>query len=255
MRPRANRCRRRSTRLQPDPACESPPERLRDQCSYHDSRACPRVPHRYAHRSGRRVSRNTPGRRGSEKHAPPFRGRTDAPVHRVADHRPAMAIAEFRGGREPGGSVWRPVGRQPVRRPLLGRIVAVVALRAGWCNADLAVAWRDLGIDADLVAPATALRRVAPGDVVVNRLDVRGSLDGVEPGLDVVLALERSGARIVNPPRALVATHDKLATAGCLAARGVPQPRTIHVPSTASDLSDLALPVVLKPRFGSWGRD
>jgi [lysine-biosynthesis-protein LysW]---L-2-aminoadipate ligase len=142
-----------------------------------------------------------------------------------------------------------------MRRHLLGRIVAVVALRAGWCNADMVAAWRDLGIDADLVGPATALRRVGPGDVVVNRLDVRGSLDGVEPGLDVVLALERSGARIVNPPHALVAAHDKLATAGRLAAGCIPHPRTVYVPSTASDLSDLDLPVVLKPRFGSWGRD
>jgi tetrahydromethanopterin:alpha-L-glutamate ligase len=148
-----------------------------------------------------------------------------------------------------------PGARLSGRRPILGRIVALVALRAGWCNADIAAAWWELGIDASLLPPAAAIRRVRAGDVVVNRLDVRASLDGVEPGLSEVSALARSGAVVVNAPDALVAAHDKLATARRLAAAGIPHPGTVHVPPGAGDVSGVTPPLVLKPRFGSWGSD
>jgi RimK family alpha-L-glutamate ligase len=59
---------------------------------------------------------------------------------------------------------------------------------------------------------------------------------------------------LLNPPSALVAAHDKLLTARILRRAGVPHPRTWLIaegaPSPAPEL-----PVVLKPRFGSWGRD
>jgi len=125
-----------------------------------------------------------------------------------------MAVAvRPTAARSPVGRPRSGGGPASARRPILGRIVAVVALRAGWCNADIAAAWRELGIDAALLAPATAARRIRPGDVVLNRLDVRPSLDGGEPGLAAVEALGRIGARILNRPSALVAAHDNHAAA------------------------------------------
>lgn len=137
----------------------------------------------------------------------------------------------------------------------LGPVVALVAWHAGWCNADLAAAWRAFGIDAVLVTPSVAHDLLGRHDVVVNRLDVTASLDGIEPGLDIVSQLERSGVRIVNRPASLAVTHDKLATARWLESASIPQPRTIHVPFGVRSIPGVDPPLVLKPRFGSWGRD
>jgi len=104
------------------------------------------------------------------------------------------------------------------------------------------------------MAAAEALRRLEPGDVAVARLDVRPSLDGVEDGLVSLLLLERRGVRVVNPVRSLLQAHDKLRTARMLQAASLPHPRTRHIAPQAS-LPDLPYPVVLKPRFGSWGVD
>src|SRR5207248_6331234 len=57
-----------------------------------------------------------------------------------------------------------------------------------------------------------------------------------------------------NGRRALVAAHDKLATAGALFASRVSHPFTVHV-APWLPLPELEPPVVFKPRFGSWGED
>jgi ribosomal protein S6--L-glutamate ligase len=93
-----------------------------------------------------------------------------------------------------------------------------------------------------------------PGDVVVGRLDVRPTLDGVQPGLGCLRRLRDAGIRVVNDADALVAMHDKLATALLLHAASIPQPRAAHL--TGEDGSPrFGPPYVVKPRFGSWGRD
>jgi len=89
---------------------------------------------------------------------------------------------------------------------------------------------------------------------VLGRVDVRPGLDGVEPGLDALRALERSGVEVLNRADALLAAHDKLETASRLRAAGLPHPWTVHVPPDGG-LPPLDTPVVLKPRFGSWGTD
>ena len=66
--------------------------------------------------------------------------------------------------------------------------------------------------------------------------------------------LEREGVRVLNPASALVAAHDKLATAARLDVAGVPHPETAEVGPDGPPPA-LAQPLVLKPRFGSWGRD
>lgn len=133
-----------------------------------------------------------------------------------------------------------------------GRVAVV-----GWpqeTNLLLAAGWRARGIDAVLMPPARALDVLRPWDVAVARLDVLPTLDGVEPGLDEVVQLEQRGVRVVNRPEGLLGAHDKLRTATLLAEAGVPHPRTEHLASAEDEL-ELAPPVVVKPRFGSWGAD
>ncbi|HZR94614.1 MAG TPA: hypothetical protein VFA56_02905 [Gaiellaceae bacterium] len=130
----------------------------------------------------------------------------------------------------------------------------VVAHTGSETNAALSVAAESLGFSASIYAPRDALRLLEPGDVALGRLDVRETLDGIEPGTGELEQLEAGGVVVLNPASTLVAAHDKLLTARILRRAGVPHPRTWLIadgaPSPAPEL-----PVVLKPRFGSWGRD
>jgi RimK family alpha-L-glutamate ligase len=110
------------------------------------------------------------------------------------------------------------------------------------------------GPDVRVLSPAVAVRTLAEGDTAIGRLDVAQRLDGIEIGLWELARLEGVGVRVLNRPRSLVAAHDKLTTARALEAAGVAHPRTVHVES-ASARVPLDPPVVVKPRFGSWGRD
>lgn len=132
--------------------------------------------------------------------------------------------------------------------------VTIVAIRRGVTNDELARAWLALGIETRVLTPGRALVEVSPGEVVLNRLDVLETLDGIEPGLEDVDALARMGARVLNMPDALRAAHDKLETASRLQAARLPHPRTTHVTRPDADVR-LPPPVVVKPRYGSWGRD
>lgn len=131
---------------------------------------------------------------------------------------------------------------------------AVVAHAKSETNEALAAAARALGFSASVLSPRDALRLLAPGDVALGRLDVRDGLDGIESGIPELERLAAGGIRLLNAPGSLVAAHDKLLTARVLRLSGVPHPHTWHVaegmPSAAPEL-----PLVLKPRFGSWGRD
>jgi hypothetical protein len=131
---------------------------------------------------------------------------------------------------------------------------AVVAHRSTETNVALVQAAERLGLDAELLEPRDALLALGAGDVALARLDVREGLDGMESGTPELERLADAGVEVLNPPRALIAAHDKLLTARALRFAALPHPHTsliaAGIPSTAPDL-----PVVLKPRFGSWGRD
>jgi RimK family alpha-L-glutamate ligase len=121
-------------------------------------------------------------------------------------------------------------------------------------NERLRAAFAACGAEALVAPPMLAEERARDGDVVVGRLDVRPTLDGVQPGLGRLRRLRDRGIRVVNDADALVATHDKLATALMLHAAAVPQPHAAHL--TGEDGSPrFSPPYVVKPRFGSWGRD
>lgn len=121
-------------------------------------------------------------------------------------------------------------------------------------NVALLEAARELGVQARLLPPDLAAGRARAGETVLGRVDVRPDLGGVEPGLDALLRLERRGFDVLNRAQALSAAHDKLETATRLHRAGLPHPATIHVSASAS-VPRFEMPVVLKPRFGSWGAD
>lgn len=120
-------------------------------------------------------------------------------------------------------------------------------------NELLVAALHQRGVRAELVDPARSWGTARRG-LVVGRLDVRPTLDGVEDGIWELRRVEGRGTRVLNPASSLLACHDKLQTALRLAAVGVPHPPTSHLDERGAQ-QPLEFPVVAKPRFGSWGRD
>lgn len=117
-------------------------------------------------------------------------------------------------------------------------------------NEWLADAWRQIGLTAVVLRSEDA-GRLGSRDTLVGRLDVLRTLDAVEPGLVELLRAERRGVHVVNGARALLQAHDKLLSAAVLRRAGLPHPRTevVH----RGERSPLEPPVVVKPRYGSWG--
>jgi RimK family alpha-L-glutamate ligase len=132
--------------------------------------------------------------------------------------------------------------------------LVIVAHRDSETNDALVAAGQALGVPTLRLAPRDVLRSLEPGDIALGRLDVRETLDGIEDGLRELEKLAAAGVTVLNPPAALAVTHDKLLTARALRRAGLPHPHTWLIadglPAPVPEL-----PTVLKPRFGSWGRD
>jgi RimK family alpha-L-glutamate ligase len=102
------------------------------------------------------------------------------------------------------------------------------------------------------MTPHAALETLRAGDGALGRLDVLPTLDGVDDGLWALGALAAGGVHVLNEPAALLATHDKLLTARLLRRNGIAHPATFHLRDGRSP-PPFEGPVVVKPRFGSWG--
>jgi len=132
--------------------------------------------------------------------------------------------------------------------------VLVAAADSNETSGELGAAWRERGFEAELVPPFRLRRSLHAGDTVLARLDVLPTLDGIEPGLLELLLLERADVCVLNPAASLLAAHDKLRTAQVLTRARLPHPWTLHL-APGRDVPRVVGPVVLKPRFGSWGAD
>jgi RimK family alpha-L-glutamate ligase len=130
----------------------------------------------------------------------------------------------------------------------------VVAHTSSETNEALADAAESLGLPAAVLTPRDALRVLEPGDVALARLDVRAELDGIESGMLELERLAEGGVHLLNTAGALAAVHDKLLTARTLRRAGLPHPHTLLITQGAPPHAP-ELPLVLKPRFGSWGRE
>jgi RimK family alpha-L-glutamate ligase len=108
---------------------------------------------------------------------------------------------------------------------------------------------------------APRVRFVRPGELdgierpagALARLDVRRDVDGLEAGFEALLRFERM-VPVLNSASALIACHDKLVTAELLARAGLPHPRTTLLRERTDRARGLRPPLVVKPRFGAWGR-
>jgi len=152
-----------------------------------------------------------------------------------------MAVADIEVPPDPSTAVSLPA-----------RPAAAIVGRSTATNLALAEALSQFGY-CGFVADPGAPPTVRDGDLVLARVDVLPTLDGVEDGLWRLPSLERQGARVLNGPVPLLAAHDKLLTALLLGRAGVAQPRTAHVREVS--VPAFPPPYVVKPRFGSWGGD
>jgi RimK family alpha-L-glutamate ligase len=110
------------------------------------------------------------------------------------------------------------------------------------------------GAESAILEPREALALLEPGDLALARLDVLETFDGVEPGIAALHLLDERGVRVLNKPPTLLAAHDKLLTARMLEGAGLAHPPTVHVTDPDEPI-ELDPPLVIKPRFGSWGID
>jgi RimK family alpha-L-glutamate ligase len=131
----------------------------------------------------------------------------------------------------------------------------VVAWREAPVALALGAAGRRIGLETLVLTPPEAARRATHGDLLLSYLDVRPSLEGPEPGVTKLRGVRRRGITVLNGPEAILACHDKLATALRLGRAGLPHPETAYLSAASSrrDVSRLRYPVVIKPRFGSRG--
>ena len=93
-------------------------------------------------------------------------------------------------------------------------------------------------------------------EMVLVRFIPRGSLEQIIFRMDALHLLESRGIRVVNSPKAIERTVDKLYTTGLLDQAGLPTPRTIVCEDSADALQafqQLGRDVIVKPLFGSMG--
>ncbi|HEY3967089.1 MAG TPA: RimK family alpha-L-glutamate ligase [Planctomycetaceae bacterium] len=94
-------------------------------------------------------------------------------------------------------------------------------------------------------------------DAVIVRTMPPGSLEQVVFRMNLLARLEKAGAQVFNPPRAIECAVDKYLTTARLIDAGLPTPPTIVCESSEAGLAafeQLGGDVVVKPVFGAEGR-
>jgi RimK family alpha-L-glutamate ligase len=146
--------------------------------------------------------------------------------------------------------------------------VVVLASREGWHTRELSRALAARGYQGTIVPyegltasiggrPALRSRtaELDQADVVIPRIIPSGSLEQMIFRLDALHRLEGRGVRVVNSPRAIERTVDKLWTSALLEQCGLPTPDTVvcEDPDEAMAAFRQLGDVIVKPLFGSMG--
>lgn len=92
-------------------------------------------------------------------------------------------------------------------------------------------------------------------DAVLARIIPSGSLEQIIFRVDALHSLEERGVRVMNSPRAIERSVDKLWTSALLERCGIPTPRTIVCESPEEAMAAFRSlgDVIVKPLFGSMG--
>src|SRR5439155_1585441 len=147
--------------------------------------------------------------------------------------------------------------------------IAILAARQGWHTDELCRALAARGHEGCVLsyealvarlggaAPAFAAGETDLGacDAVLARIIPQGSLEQIIFRVDGLHALEEQGVPVVNSPRAIERTVDKLWTTAILAQAGLAVPETVVCESPDAALAAFRQlqDVIVKPLFGSVG--
>ncbi|OLE82407.1 MAG: hypothetical protein AUG74_00195, partial [Bacteroidetes bacterium 13_1_20CM_4_60_6] len=147
--------------------------------------------------------------------------------------------------------------------------IAILAARQGWHTAELCRALAARGHEGRVLPYEALVARLggaAPGfaagetdlgacDAVLARIIPAGSLEQIIFRVDTLHALEEQGVPVVNSPRAIERTVDKLWTTALLAQAGLAVPETVVCESPDAGLAAFRQlqDVIVKPLFGSMG--
>jgi RimK family alpha-L-glutamate ligase len=147
-------------------------------------------------------------------------------------------------------------------------LIAVLAARPGWHTEQLERAAVTRGHRAVVLPYEGLVARIGGGpglrsgtteldqaDLVLARIIPSGSLEQIIFRVDSLHRLEERGSRVVNSPRAIERSVDKLWTSALLERCGIPTPETVvcEDPEEAAAAFRRLGDVIVKPLFGSMG--
>jgi RimK family alpha-L-glutamate ligase len=147
--------------------------------------------------------------------------------------------------------------------------IPILSARQGWHTAQLCRALAERGHEGRVLPYETLVARVGgarPGlaaageelsraPAVLARIVPAGSLEQIVFRLDALHAVEERGIPVMNSPRAIERTVDKLWTTALLEQAGLPVPETVACehPDEAMAAFRALGDVIVKPLFGSMG--
>jgi RimK family alpha-L-glutamate ligase len=147
--------------------------------------------------------------------------------------------------------------------------IAILAARQGWHTEQLCRALVERGHEGRVLpyeglvsrfggtGPpfATAGEDLASCGAILARIIPTGSLEQIIVRVDALHALEERGMAVINSPRTIERTVDKLWTTALLAHAGLPVPETVvcEHPDEAMAAFRALGDVIVKPLFGSMG--